>query len=212
MTTPSRTCRCRPPRSRSPSWTWAPRRGATPSASWRPSSRGCGGAPTSPFRRSTATWPATTSTSCSPTWRRPGAPASLPRVFTPVRWGARSTARCCRPARSTSPPASTPFIGSTGCPRSPCPISSPTAGRFRRDQDSPCRRRPRLPSRDRPSRTWSGSWNAVPGSWSRGASCCWPAPGDTDQARVCDGLLTSSTTPVSTWSPPAGWNERSMNA
>ena len=33
--------------------------------------------------------------------------------------GARFTARCCRPARSTSPPASTPSTGSTGCRRSP---------------------------------------------------------------------------------------------
>ena len=38
------------------------------------------------------------------------------------------------------------------------------------------------------------------------------SPGDTDQARVATGSMTSSTTPVSTWSPPAGWNESGMNA
>jgi gibberellin A4 carboxyl methyltransferase len=49
-------------------------------------------------------------------------------------------------------------------------------------------------------------------SWSRGASCCWPARAIPTRPAFGTGPMTSSTTPVSTWSLPAGWNERSMNA
>ena len=168
-------------------------------SSWRPQRRlpdarlrrGLRRAPTSPFRRSTATWPATTSISFSPTWRRPGAPASLPRVFTPERWGPRFTALSCRPVRSTSPRALTPSTGSTGCPWPTCPISSPTAGRFRREHHSRRRRRSRLLSRDRPSATWSGSWNAGRESWSRARNFCWPARAILTKSAWATGSMTS---------------------
>jgi hypothetical protein len=72
--------------------------------------------------------------------------------------------------------------------------------------------RPRPPSRDRPSRTCSGSSSAAPGSWSRGASCCWPARVTPTRPASAMGSSTSSTTPVSTWSPQDGSNDDSTNA
>ena len=163
-------------------------------------------APAGPCRRSTVTCPATTSTGCSPTWSRPAVPASSMRGVYSAALGGSFYGPLLPPGTSTLPPASTPFIGSTGGPRCPCPMGClppappAPAGSGGVTGGLPGVHRAGGPGPGPvPGMPWAGM---VPEG-----KLLLAGPGDTERPSSPTASRSSSTTPASTWSPPAGCSE-----